>query len=107
MSKEEQVRHARTAFIAACAAALLTIAGAGAAHAASRTGTLNCPDYYPTGKVTSSTTGATRHTWVDSDSGAVRIIDFTGGVARTSMGFHRSAYVVTASTITSASGTCA
>lgn len=100
------MNKSRNALVAVCAAVLLTVASAGAAQAASKSGTLNCPDYYPTGKVVSTTTGATRHTWVNSDTGAVKIVDFTGGAGRASTGFHRSTYVVTGTTVSSASGSC-
>lgn len=98
--------HTRKAVAALGVAVLITIMSAGAAQAASKSGTLNCPAYYPTGKLTTTTTGSTRHTWVDSDTGTVKVVDLAGGTGRTSTGFHNSSWVATATTVTSASGTC-
>jgi len=100
------VTRARSVLVAAVATALLIVAGAGAAEAVSKSGTLNCPNYYPTGKVVSTTSGVTRHTWVNSDSGAVKIYDITGGIGRSYTGYQRSTYVVTAPTVSSATKSC-
>lgn len=85
---------------------VIIVGSAAAAQAASKNGTLNCPNYYPTGQLTTNTTGSTRHTWVDSNTGAVKIVDFTGGTGRRSTGYQSSTWVATATTVTSAAAAC-
>lgn len=75
---------------------VLGVSAAGPAQAAATdNGTLICSTL--TGKLVSSTSGTTRHTWTDHATGAVKVVDWPSGGGHTSYGYHNSYWTLWAS----------
>jgi len=87
-------------------AALMTVAAAGSAQAASKSGGAFCQGRYTTGKVYSTTTGSTSHGWLDRDKGDTMTYYWAAGGPHASTGYQNFSYTVAATTVSVASATC-
>lgn len=89
-------------------AAALVVAGGGPAQATtSRYGSFNCSGTPLSGYIVSTTTGYTVHSHQNRTNGYTSTFYFvTGGKSRKSYGYQNESWVVYATTISSAIGTC-
>lgn len=104
------MRKTRGTITVATLVCALTVLGATAASAASRTGTLQCTGtYYPNPTVRSITTGYVIHDWENITTNEFKEYGFPLDGAHSSSGWHGDAnqWFVDAAAISYASGTCA
>ena len=96
------MRRTLTGISAMVMAGALALAGAAAANAATRSGSISCT--YDA-RIVSTTTGFTQHSFT-AVGGAVRSSSWASGGYHSSLGYPSGTWKITATTITNGSAVC-